>query len=142
MASPLTNNATRLTASSIPVTASAGVVTAANAVHGFRSTCSVTASIPRFFAKMASLGYISTKSEPLTSPIPVVAAFTTNNTMAPTSSQVTGNATASPSLLSGTFDGGMHSIGGILSYVISKWAVLYLFMVAFSHQWFWVYGID
>ena len=138
MASP-SSGAAIPPASSISAAASAAVVTSstATAAHGFRAPSNVMASIPRFFAKMASLGYVGTAADPTSiadSPVPAVAeAFTTlaNATASAAASQVSGNVTAGdlPSS-SGAFGGGMRSLGSLFAYMTSKWAVLCLFMVA------------
>ncbi|KAF8543081.1 hypothetical protein BDD12DRAFT_875285 [Trichophaea hybrida] len=134
MAFPSPDPATSFAASSIPATVSAGVVTAGNAAHGFRSPNSVMALLPHLFAKMASLGYIGTESDPLTSPIPASAeVFTTNATKAAVSSHVAGNATSSESPTV-SFDGGMRSVGSVFAYVTSKWVVLCLFMTVLLNR--------
>lgn len=124
-----------------PSAASAAAATSstAAAAHGFRAPSNVMASIPRFFAKMASLGYVGTAADPASitnSPVPAVAeAFTTlaNATAGAAASQVSGNTIggSSPStpMASGAFDGGIRGVSSVVTYATSKWALLCLFMV-------------
>jgi hypothetical protein len=110
--------------------------TTQNVQPGFRSTSSAMASIPRFFAKIASLGYIGTEIETVASvlPQPAEALATNANSIDNALIDATfGNGTTdSPSVGGAAFEGGVRGVGSVFAYVTSKWAVLCLFMVEYS----------
>ncbi|KAA8892893.1 hypothetical protein FN846DRAFT_981340 [Sphaerosporella brunnea] len=124
-----------------PPSASAGIITPANPAHGFRSATPIMASVPRFFAKLASLGYIGTGSvAAATSSVPaeeVIANTTTEAAVVESSVAAAANATvaaAAAAEAAGAFDGGLRSMGSVFTYVTSKWAVLCLFMTVLLNR--------
>jgi len=118
--------------SALPATASAGVVTAAsNPAHGFRVPS--MASIPRFFAKMASLGHVGTTADPVTSSIPAAAeALTTNATSLAASTAAETAANAAAAVTEAPFTLGRH-VRNMGTYATSKWAIQCIIMVPILH---------
>jgi hypothetical protein len=121
-------------AAAVPAAASAGIVTPANPAHGFRSPAPMMASVPRLFAKLASLGYLGTEASPVAATSPMLPATTNATTTAATVAAAAEavapqSSTPGPASSANVFDGGLRSMGSVFTYVTSKWAVLCLFMV-------------
>lgn len=135
----LSSSATTI-AEAVSASASASGIAAAldKSQYGFRAPSSdFMGSVPRFFSRMASLGFLGTDSPSTvtssvteavaTDAIADAAAVSGGNAAA--ASTASGNITDLPS--GGSFDSGMRSMGGVFNYATSKWALLCLFMVDF-----------
>ncbi|KAI5785184.1 hypothetical protein FPQ18DRAFT_416605 [Pyronema domesticum] len=140
------------TSSSFASATTAGIVTAASATGA--APDSVMASIPRFFAKMASLGYIGTPSveDPTTTSAIASAASKVAESLSETLSESLGETlqaaqtnsasltktaqaaasnianTTLPEIPWGPFDGSLRGVGNVFSFVTGKWALLCLCM--------------